>query len=300
MATPVAAATTGCSKCTIVFSDGLHLAGACSTCRDGDLLCQNCADQHTQDARFAGHDYRALKRGCAADFLARMQLVPAPKACSIHQQQFLNLRCAACSAKGMTYVGLCAACVYEHTLAHPTHSLTPSTTDAALLRDELVALAALPTANLHELKAVASATAVSVAQPSQKSTVVEAAAQSAPLVESARLKAFGVRAELDALDIHTEAALAQLEANGDAVIAAVKACVEASCRAVHVAAASKRCRLEDELVAADAGLCAATTATASLAEVWLDRKRRASLLDYSPRGTNRRPLAQYLAGCSRA
>lgn len=254
MAAPVTAAATACSKCDGVFSSGGHqLAGSCSSCADGDALCQKCVARHTTDARFAGHACRAFDVVyTGADFLARLGLFPAPKSCLRHSQPFLSVLCVTCSdSAAIMPNSLCGVCVNEHAVLHPLHELTLYTPNVAEIKAQMGALAA-------------------VTAPIRGERVTEAAlaaAQSSPLVESARRRALAAQAELDALATHKDASVAQLEANRDAVIASTQACFRVSIDAVLSASATKQAALEAELEAADAALSAAIAASAAIAEV---------------------------------
>lgn len=262
MAEPAAATTaTACSKCDGTFSaDGLLLAGVCSSCPDGDALCQRCAIRHSTDVRFSGHAYRSLEEEYVGlDFLARHGLVTAPEACLRHSQPFLGLCCASCSANNTdtsTSGNLCAACVAAHTPAHPTHLLAPFAPNVAGMRAQLGALGAVRDSTS--------------AAPASKRSVIEAmqvAAQTAPLVETARRKVLAAQAELAALAAHREDARARLEANRDAIMVTLQSCIEASMGALDNATVAKRTALESELEAADAALSAAAIATTALVEV---------------------------------
>jgi hypothetical protein len=160
----------------------------------------------------------------------------------------------------------CAVCVREHADTHPAHVLAHFAPDVPGQRAKLLALAAIPAVILGG----PSTSEPAAAKPQSQTTAAaaaEAAATTAPLVESARRRALAAQAELDALAAHKEAALAQIDANRDAVVAAAQECHRANTEAVEAAAADKQTRLEAEIMAADAALSAAITATAALAEV---------------------------------
>lgn len=220
-----------------------------------------------------------------ADFLGRLDLVPAPKTCPRHAQPFLGMRCAACTAVGVdasTSVGLCAACVSEHALAHPTHALALFAPNVSALRAQLVALVAAPAAVIPDEPAAAvDGTALIPAPPSDaggvgdgsRAPATRAPEQAAPLgvaplVQRARRKALAAQVELDALAAHEEAVLSQFEANRDAAMAELQARFADSIDATRAAAATKRTSLQAELVTADAAIDKATTTAAALSEVW--------------------------------
>lgn len=266
MATVVAATPTACSKCERPFStdEGRQLAGVCSTCADGESLCQKCVARHAVEARFAGHSCRSLGDVYAgADFLERLGLEPAPKACPRHAQPFLDVRCGECStASAVTSftVGLCAACVNEHARAQPSHVLALYSPDVTAMREQLVSLASLSVATSVESEITAGGSS---------SRSIQAVLQTSPLVETARRKAAAVQTELDALAVHMETSLAQLEANRDAVVASAHACFRAGVDAVTATAAAKQAALEGELEVADAALQTAINTTTALVEVCL-------------------------------
>lgn len=279
MAAAGTAAATECSKCTSLFTtDGPRPAGSCSSCADGDSLCRKCVDRHATDARFVGHACRSLEDLYAGtDFLERMQLNPTPKACPLHAQPFLGLRCSACSAAGkagsISNI-LCAACVKVHAISHPTHVLTHFAPDVLALRQQLRSLIAAtgrtPGDPVSAASSVSDAAASVVASTNVRAAAPDAAlaaAQTAPLVLNARRKAAAVQSERDVLEVNKEAALSQLEANRDAVIAAVQARYVVGVDAVHAAAATKQAGLDAELQAADTAVSSAISATAALEEV---------------------------------
>lgn len=271
----VPAAVKACSRCERDFDDGLHLAGSCSTCVDGDSLCQKCVARHATDAHFKGHSCRAIGEAYAgADLLERLGLASAPKACPRHAQLFLSVHCAACvttctarSAPG----GLSAECIKEHTLAYPMHLLGSLTPDVAALRVKLGALAVAPVTT-HGSSATSATEVDPTAGGGASSSAshvdtAQTAAQTFPLVENARRKIVAIQAELDVVVANKESSRVQLEANRDAILATVRACFEASVGVVEAAASAKQTGLESELVDADAALELAIFATAALSEV---------------------------------
>lgn len=248
-----------CSRCERLFSSaGLRLAGSCATCPDGDSLCQNCVNRHASDARFAGHLCRTLGDVYAgADILARLGLVPAPKACPTHSQPFLDVQCVACSRADADVVlrRFCASCVNEHAHTQPAHVLAPFAPNIAAMRTELRALPSAPADSRAEPLEIGGACKVS------------SGSSSVDIITTARRRALAVHVELESLAVHKETALAQLEANRDAVLAALWACVGVNIEAVHAAAAAKQSALEAELGAADSALDNAVYMTEALAEV---------------------------------
>lgn len=112
-----------------------------------------------------------------------------------------------------------------------------------------------------------------------------ARAQVSPLIESARRKTLSVQAELDALSSYVESALLQLDYNRDAALAvprsgviasdgdgdgaaAVRAIFASGIDSLHATAATKRAKLESELVDADAVLGEVIEVATALTEVW--------------------------------
>lgn len=266
MAAPSAAETaTACSRCDRAFSsDGLRLAGSCSTCPDGDALCQNCVERHSTNPRFKGHVCRLLGEIYAgAELLARLNLAPVPTVCPLHGHPFMRVKCGICAGAR----GLCADCIDEHAVAHPTHALTSFALDVPGLRADLKAL-------LSPVEATSSPSADSA--PGDGSSG-ESATQESFLVGCARRKALAVRAELDALAANVDACEEQLEGNGEAAIAAIRDLVKTGMDSLHAAASTKRAGLQTELAAADAALEAAARTTSALAEVGVVRYVVASL-----------------------
>ena len=239
---------------------------------------------------------------CSGDpFVGSATDEPSPECCLRHFRPALCVFCALCSSIGdieADQVGLCTGCIREHSLAQPTHCLTPLAPGAAFLRAALVALVPLNAAAQHENDGEAAATdsSSSSSAPSGFSGVgkpfstlpemgvSQDAASSPPLVDCARHRVLAIQTELDSLATHTEAAFLQLEANRDAALAALESDAVAGVDAQAVLAAfsygvdtaqassaSKRVGLEAELVAADAALGVAMDATAALSEVWESR-----------------------------
>lgn len=266
-------AATACSRCERTFSiDAEKLAGSCSTCYDGKYLCRICVDRHAKDVRLASHTCRPLGEVYeGADFLERNGLVPTPKSCLRHALSFLGVCCSSCAAASAADSmpnDLCGICVKEHSLVHPAHLLATFAPDALSQRTQLITLVTGIVVILGEAAASESA-AASLQSLTLAATPAVEAAKTAPFVDSARRRAVAIHAELDSLAGHTEAALAQIDVNRDAVIAAAQVCHSANTKAVHAAAADKQARLETELITADATLCAAVAASETLLEVRL-------------------------------
>lgn len=260
-------AAMACSRCERHFSSaGLWLAGSCVTCPDGESLCQNCVNRHASDARFAGHQCRTLEDRAVyagADILARLGLFPAPKACPRHSQPFLDVHCVACRADADAALHrFCASCVNEHAHEQPTHVLAPFAPNIIAMRTKLRALVATPAASCVEPSDIGG-TCTSASAPSS----IDSSTSGPALIETAHRRALAARAELETLVEHEEAAVAQLEANRDAVMAALQACAGVCIDAVHRVAAAKQCALEAELKAADAALENAVFTTEALTEV---------------------------------
>ena len=168
-------------------------------------------------------------------------------------------------------------------MANPTHALLPSIPDAPTLRTLLIAsatsriegcFAAATDAGIAQLL-IESSSAAGGSASSVISKVRDP--QSTPLVCCARHKTLAVQHELESIPGSEEAAVLQLDANRDALVAATLAVHAARVAEVRSASASKRVSLEAQLVTSDAALEGACSATEALLEVSITHREYSTM-----------------------
>lgn len=265
-----------CSRCDHPNASGrAWAAGSCETCADGSALCEKCMANHAAGlAKFSGHVFAATTQVAPGEaLLDRLGITPAPKACARHGQSLSGLVCTACpDVKQIS--NLCLACIREHVTANPGHAFVKQPVDVAEIRSAMDAAAKM------RVEGCFAPTAFFLSQASRTGVTGDgnngaapgsvASSEEPPLLPATacgRHKAAAVIAELDALRPVEAAAIEQLEANRDAIIARTHALFTERVAAVQAAAAAKRERLETELVTADAALEAAQASGDALLEV---------------------------------
>ena len=257
MATPVC-----CSKCD---RETPRLYGTCSTCPDGDALCEICSNRHVRrEAKYSAHTFTAINEPTtASDLLAKLLLISTPAVCKKHGLKFSGLVCKQCVNVHDFEGGICTECIILHSTAFPSHALTPSTHNIASTRLILSEAASTPVEGCYASStSIAGAPGGAASSNASSKDVTECS-----LVLCGRHKAVAVQSTLDTLDSNEEAAIRRVEAAGEAIVAEALSLVRSVSDEVRAAAATKRAQLQYACVAADHALEGAIKATDILTEV---------------------------------
>lgn len=197
-----------------------------------------------------------------AALLERLGLVPTPQFCTAHgSAPYLPLVCTTC----ISGKRLCASCIIEHSVEHPTHALLPPPAlDVTSLRARITQA---PQAVVEGCFAVSNNAAAVGGGPAGGAAASYDAPSTTPLVACARHKVAAFAAELELLEERAEAALARIQEDRETAHALVEATFKVRADELEMAVASKRSALQAELVVAQGSLDQATHATEVLIEV---------------------------------
>lgn len=155
-------------------------------------------------------------------------LKPTARFCQVHSQALVGLGCVACARDT-----LCPECVRVHTSTFPSHTLTPASADAAVLRSRLEAAAVARVESCHAMAS-------------------EAAAP--PIVTCALHKAAAIESELRMLASSATETRDQLLTNRDAAIEAITAYYDSLASTLEAEVERKQAALGAEEAACDAAV----------------------------------------------